>query len=201
MIILGLTGSIAMGKSTVAAMFKEAGVPVHDADAAVHRLMAPDGKAFAQITAAFADVLDADGRIDRQALGRAVFGDAAKRQQLEAILHPLVRADRQAWLDGLAAAGTPLAVLDIPLLYETGGAADCDAVVVVSATPRLQKNRAMRRPGMTAEKFQSILKAQLSDDEKRRRADYIIPTAFGETASRFYVDRLICDLREKNSDA
>ena len=195
MIIIGLTGSIAMGKSTIAAMFENEGVPVHDADAAVHRLLAPDGSGFAPVTAAFEGIVGGDGRIDRQALGRAVFGNDDKRHQLEAILHPLVKQDRQAWLEEKRTENADIAVLDIPLLFETGGAEDCDQVVVVSASPQQQERRAMARPGMTAEKFAAILKAQMPDQEKRVRADHVIPTSFGETASRWYVRRLINQLR------
>ena len=195
MIIIGLTGSIAMGKSTIAAMFENEGVPVHDADAAVHRLLAPDGSGFAPVTAAFESIVGGDGRIDRQALGRAVFGNDDKRRQLEAILHPLVKQDRQAWLEEKRTENADIAVLDIPLLFETGGAEDCDQVVVVSASPQQQERRAMARPGMTAEKFAAILKAQMPDQEKRVRADHVIPTSFGETASHWYVRRLINQLR------
>ena len=147
MIIIGLTGSIAMGKSTIAAMFENEGVPVHDADAAVHRLLAPDGSGFAPVTAAFEGIVGGDGRIDRQALGRAVFGNDDKRHQLEAILHPLVKQDRQAWLEEKRTENADIAVLDIPLLFETGGAEDCDQVVVVSASPQQQERRAWRAPG------------------------------------------------------
>lgn len=197
MIILGLTGSIAMGKSTVASMFEDAGIPVHDSDAAVHRLMRPDGKAYDAIIAAFDDITGPDGQIDRQKLGRAVFADPEQRRRLEAILHPLVRQGRQDWLDQQQAENTGLVVLDIPLLFETESDKDCDAVAVVSATARQQKNRAMARPGMTAEKFAAILSSQMPDHEKRQRADHIIPTSFGETASRWYVNRLIRTLRRK----
>ena len=195
MIILGLTGSIAMGKSTIARMFRQEGIAVHDADDAVHRLMSRGGAAVSVIIAKFGNILTEDGAIDREALGRAVFEDDEKRAALEAILHPLVREDRQAWLDQCRKSGAALVVLDIPLLYETGGEQDCDAVAVVSASPRQQKNRAMARPGMTAEKFAAILKAQLPDAEKRQRADYVIPACYGETASHWHVRRLIKKLK------
>ena len=133
-----------MGKSTVAAMFENEGIPVHDADAAVHRLLAPEGLGFAPVTAAFDDIVGADGQIDRQALGRAVFGNDEKRRQLEAILHPLVRQDRQAWLEEKEMQILPFS---ISAFIETGGAEDCDQVVVVSASPRQQQSRAMARPG------------------------------------------------------
>ena len=180
-----------MGKSTVAAMFRDENIPVHDADEAVHRLMAPKGNAYKDIVASFDDITAEDGQIDRQALGRAVFGHDENRAKLESILHPLVRKDRQTWLERWAKDGVKLAVLDIPLLYETGGEKDCDLVAVVSASLRQQRNRAMARPGMTADKFAAILKAQMPDDEKRARADHVIPTAYGETASRWHVQRLI----------
>jgi dephospho-CoA kinase len=201
MIVLGLTGSIAMGKSTVAAMFEDADVPVHDADAAVQHFMASGGPAFDAITTTFEGITDQNGQINRQVLGRIVFEDPEKRSQLEDILHPLVREDRQRWLENLKKKGADLVVLDIPLLFETGAAEECDAIVVVSATAFQQKKRAMHRPGMTAKKFVAILEAQMPNAEKCRRADYIIPTSFGKTASRWYVDRLIRKLRRKNDNA
>ena len=164
MIILGLTGSIAMGKSTVAAMFENEGIPVHDADAAVHRLLAPEGLGFAPVTAAFDDIVGADGQIDRQALGRAVFGNDEKRRQLEAILHPLVRQDRQAWLEEKRDAD--IAVLDIPLFLKPAGRKIAIRLLLYRRH-RQQQSRAMARPGMTAEKFAAILQAQMPDQEKR----------------------------------
>lgn len=198
MIIVGLTGSIAMGKSTVAAMLKKEGLPVHDADATVHDLMAPGGAAHAQIKAEFNNVTTADGLIDRQALGRAVFGDQEKRAALEAILHPLVKQHRHSWLEEQKSAGHDIVILDIPLLYETGSDQDCDAVMVVSASPRQQRQRALARPEMTAEKFAAILNAQMPDHEKRSRADFVIPTAYGETASLWHLRRVIKALKVTN---
>ena len=193
MIVLGLTGSVAMGKTTVAGLFRDEGVPVHDADAAVHRLMEPGGAAFGPVGDAFPDCAGRDG-IDRDALGRRVFDDPGARGRLESILHPLVRADRDEWLGEQRGKGAALAVLDIPLLYETGSDAGCDAVVVVSASRRRQRRRAMGRPGMTAEKLDGILEAQMDDAEKRRRADYVVPTGFGVGVSRWCVKRIVKQL-------
>lgn len=191
MMVLGLTGSIAMGKSTIAAMFRAAGIAVHDADAAVHQLMQPDGAAFAAIADAFPEAIS-DGAIDRQALGQAVFGQPEARRRLEAILHPLVRAHRQNWLRQHD--GAEIVVFDIPLLYETGSEQDCDAVVVVSTSSYQQRRRALARPGMTSAKLDAILSAQLDDAEKRLRADFIIPTCYGKTASRWHVSRILNQL-------
>lgn len=193
MIILGLTGSIAMGKSAVADLCREAGYPVHDADRTVHQLMRPDGKAFAAIAAAFPDVIDA-GEINRQHLGRHVFGQPENRAKLEAILHPLVRQDRDDWLSLEQQKGTHIAVLDIPLLYETGAEKDCDAVMVASASRWQQKCRALTRSGMTVEKLDAILDAQIDDTEKRARADFVVPTSFGVDASRWYLKRIFRSL-------
>ena len=196
MIVLGLTGSIAMGKTTVAEIFRGEGVPVHDSDAAVHRLMEPGGAGFGLVGDAFPDCVSG-GRINREALGDAVFGDADSRRQLEDILHPLVRADRNEWLGARRAEGAPLVVLDIPLLFETGSEVDCDAVAVVSASARQQRRRVMARPGMTPEKLRGILEAQMDDAEKRGRADFVVPTGYGETASRWHVRRIIKTLAGK----
>ncbi|HUI98380.1 MAG TPA: dephospho-CoA kinase [Xanthobacteraceae bacterium] len=174
MIVLGLTGSIGMGKSTVAGFFAEAGVPVHDADAAVHRLYA--GAAAPAIEAAFPGTV-ADGRVDRGRLAPRVIGDPAALERLEAIVHPLVRRDEERFLAAAEAAGAKVAVLDIPLLFETGAEVRCDAVVVVSATDQLQRARVMSRPGMSAEKFAGLLAKQIPDAEKRARADFVVDTA------------------------
>ena len=171
--ILGLTGSIGMGKSTAVAMFRRLGVPVHDADAAVHGLMAPRGACFDAVAAAFPDAV-ADGAVDRGRLGAAVFADAAAKRRLEAILHPAVRAETKRFLQSLARRQAALAVLDIPLLYETGAEHRCDAVAVVTAPEWLQRRRVLARPGMTLEKFDGIRAAQVPDGEKtapRRRSD------------------------------
>jgi dephospho-CoA kinase len=172
-IVLGLTGSIGMGKSTTAAMFAARGVPVFDADAAVHALYA--GPLAATLEAAFPGVAP-DGRVDRAALARRVVGDTAAMTRLEAIVHPAVRAEERRFLAAAEAAGAPLAVLDIPLLFETGAERRVDAVIVVSAPARVQRARVLGRPGMTEEKLAAILSRQMADAEKRRRADLVVPT-------------------------
>ncbi len=176
--VLGLTGSIGMGKSTAAAMLRRLGLPVHDADATVHRLFGRGGAAVAPIAAAFPGVVR-DGAVDRKALGAVVFGDPAALRRLEAIVHPLVRAAEGEFLRRARRRRVRLVVLDIPLLYETGGAGRCDAVAVVTAPPFLQAQRVLRRPGMTPERLAAIRAAQMPDAEKRRRADFVIPTGLG----------------------
>ena len=176
MIVIGLTGSVGMGKSTTAKLFAAAGVPVFDADAAVHRLYA--GEALAPVEATFPGVSKA-GAIDREALSRRVIGDTAAMKRLEAIVHPLVRLERAAFLVGHREAGATMVVLDIPLLLEGGGAEDVDAVVVVSAPKAVQKERVLARPGMTEARFEAILAKQMPDDEKRRLARFIVETGGG----------------------
>ncbi|WP_347267577.1 dephospho-CoA kinase [Paracoccus sp. (in: a-proteobacteria)] len=171
--LLGLTGSVGMGKSTAAAMFRELGHPVWDADEAVHRLYAAGGAAVAPVAAAFPGVLH-DGGIDRARLRGALAGDPAAYARLEAIVHPLVAADRQAFI--AARPKAPILVLDIPLLYETGAEAGMDGVAVVSAPAGLQRARVMARPGMTEENFRLILARQMPDADKRARADWVIPS-------------------------
>jgi dephospho-CoA kinase len=175
MFVLGLTGSIAMGKSTAAATFRALGLPVFDADRAVHRLLAPGGAAVAAVAAAF-PACAADGAIDRRALGRLAFAEPAALARLEAILHPLVRRVERRFLARCAAARRPLVVLDIPLLLETGGERLVDAVAVVSAPPAVQARRVLARPGMTSARLAAIRARQLPDAAKRRRADFVIPT-------------------------
>lgn len=188
MVILGLTGSIGMGKSATAEMFRARGIPVHDADAAVHALYR--GAAVAPVEAAFPGVVRA-GAIDRAELGRRVLGDAQALKKLEAIVHPLVRAEEEAFIEKARASGAPLAVLDVPLLFETGNADRCDAIVVVSASADIQRARVLARPGMTLEKFESILQKQMPDAEKRRRADFIIDTGLGFDSARRAVDDIV----------
>lgn len=178
MIVLGLTGSIAMGKSRAAAMFRAYGVPVFDADAVVHDLFAPGGAAVAHVAASFPGSLGADGAIDRTRLGSMVLGRPDALRRLEGIVHPLVRAAEGAFLRRACRHGAPLAVLDIPLLFETGGEARVDAVAVVLANPMLQAQRALMRPGMTPEKLAQIRTKQLPDREKRRRADFVIVSGY-----------------------
>ncbi len=190
MVILGLTGSIGMGKSTAAAMFSMLGVPVHDADSTVHKLTGPGGKAVAAIDAAFPGAVK-DGAVDRQVLGQAVFEKPAELRKLESILHPLVRQQQNRFLRSAANRRARLVVLDIPLLFETGGDQFCDAVAVVSAPEYLQRIRVLSRPGMTEEKFRSILAQQVPDAEKRRRTDFVIQTALGKRPSLQSIRRLI----------
>jgi dephospho-CoA kinase len=184
MFILGLTGSLGMGKSTTAAMFAEEGVPVHDADAAVHKLY--EGAAAPLIEAAFPGTTQ-DGKVDRDALSRRVVGDAAAMQRLEEIVHPLVRRAEVRFLNDAEAKGATVVVLDIPLLFETGGDARCDAVVVVSAPAEVQRARVLARPGMSDQKFQAILARQLPDAEKRARADFIVDSGQGFDHARAQV--------------
>jgi dephospho-CoA kinase len=181
MFILGLTGSLGMGKSTTARFFAEEGVPVHDADAVVHRLY--DGEAAAAIEAAFPGTT-ASGKVDRDKLAARVLGDSAALKRLEAIVHPLVQEAEQRLLAEAEARGEKVAVLDIPLLFETGGEKRVDAVVVVSAPPDVQRSRALERPGMTVDKLDAILAKQTPDDEKRRRADFVVDTSRGFEAAR-----------------
>jgi dephospho-CoA kinase len=188
MFILGLTGSVGMGKSVTAKMFAEAGVPVSDADAVVHRLY--EGEAVAPIEATFPGTT-AGGKVDRGKLGERVLGDAEAMRRLEAIVHPLVARARDAFLAEAERSGAPVAVLDIPLLYETGGERLCDAVVVVSAPPELQRERVLARPGMTEAKFAAILAKQMPDAEKRARADFVVDTSRGFDAARAQVGEIL----------
>ncbi|TGU88018.1 dephospho-CoA kinase [Mesorhizobium sp. M00.F.Ca.ET.151.01.1.1] len=192
MIVLGLTGSIGMGKSTTARMFAEAGVPVHDSDETVHRLYA--GKAAPLVEAAFPGTT-ADGSVDRAKLGARVLGDAAALKKLETIIHPLVRADADAFLAKHRNAGESIVVLDIPLLFETGGRGRADKVVVVTAPAEVQRQRVLARPGMSEEKLASILAKQVPDAEKRRLADFVIDTGNGLDAARAAVAAIIAELR------
>lgn len=188
MVVIGLTGSIGMGKSTTAGFFAEAGAPVYDADAAVHRLYA--GEAVALVEAAFPGVSSAAG-IDRDALARRVVGDSGALKRLEGIIHPLVRREEMRFLADAERAGAPVAVLDIPLLFETGGDRRVDAVVVVTAPPEVQHARALSRPGMTEEKFQALLAKQVPDAEKRRRADFVVDTSQGFDSARQQVHGIL----------
>lgn len=181
-LVIGLTGSIGMGKTTVAAMFRALGVPVHDSDAVVHRLLGKDGRAVAAVAREFPGAVK-NGAIDRRALGNIVFADKRALTRLESILHPMVREHQQRFLADARRRGKPLVVLDIPLLFETGGERRCDLVVVASAPPFVQSSRVLRRPGMTAEKYARILAHQVPDTRKRRLADFVVPTGLGKAAS------------------
>jgi dephospho-CoA kinase len=181
MFVLGLTGSIGMGKSTASRFFAEAGVPVHDADAVVHRLY--EGEAAAAIETAFPGTT-LSGKVDRARLAERVLDDPAAIRRLEAIIHPLVRESEVKFLADAAARAEPVVVLDIPLLFETGGEQRVDAVVVVSAGAEAQRNRVLGRPGMTESKLESILAKQMPDAEKRRRAHFVVDSSGGLDSAR-----------------
>ena len=198
MIIVGLTGSIGMGKSVVAAMFADQGVPVFDADAVVHALQGPDGRLVSAIEAAFPGSTNNSG-VDRAKLGAQVFGDAAKLATLEAIVHPAVADDRAAFLH--AHRDAPMVVFDIPLLLEKGRSPQIDAVVVVSAPPDMQRARVLARPGMTSEKFDQILRLQMPDTEKRKLADHVIDTGGSMTATRDRVREVIACLTQREGSS
>ena len=186
--ILGLTGSIGMGKSTTAKMFEEAGVPVYDADATVHRLY--EGEAVAAIEAAFPGTT-INGKVDRKLLSPKVVHDAGAMKRLESIVHPMLRAHHQKFLDDAEKSGAPVAVVDIPLLYETGGENRVDAVVVVTTEPDVQRERILARDGMTPEKLDAILAKQLPDAEKRKRADFVVDTSHGLDPVRVRVREIL----------
>jgi dephospho-CoA kinase len=186
--LLGLTGSIGMGKSTTSAMFRAEGVPVYDADQAVHRLYA--GAAAAEIEAAFPGVV-VEGVVDRTKLSAAVLGRPEALARLEAIIHPLVRGEEQAFLAQCRKDGADVAVLDIPLLFETGGEGRCDAVVVVTAPAEVQRARVLARPGITEDKLEAILARQMPDTEKRRRAHFLVDTSRGLLAAQRQVHSIL----------
>jgi dephospho-CoA kinase len=188
MFVLGLTGSLGMGKSTTARFFAEEGVPVHDADAVVHRLY--EGEAAAAIEAAFPGTTTA-GKVDREKLAARVLGDVGALTRLEAIVHPLVQEAERRLLAEAQARGEKVAVLDIPLLFETGGEERVDAVVVVSAPADVQRARTLERPGMTVDKLDAILARQMPDHEKRRRADFVVDTSRGFEAARAKVRAIL----------
>ena len=190
--LLGLTGSIGMGKSTTAGMFRDEGIPVWDADAAVHRFYERGGAAVAPVGAAFPEAV-LDGAISREALKKIIGADPAALGRLEKIVHPLVAQDRAAFI---AANPAPIVVVDIPLLYETGAEAWLDSVLVVSVSPETQRARVLARPGMTEAQFRAILSRQMPDEEKRRRADHLIETTTMDEA-RAKVRALIDELKAK----
>ncbi len=196
--ILGLTGSIGMGKSAVAAMLTRLGVPVFDADAEVRRLQGPGGASLSAIESAFPGTTGPDG-VDRPKLGAAVFGDPEALKRLEAIMHPAVAGARRGFLE--AAGDAPLIVYDIPLLYERGGAAGVDAVAVVSASAEQQRARVLARPAMTPEKFTQILSLQVPDAEKRVRADFVIDTSCSLAETEAQVAALVVELVAKTAES
>ena len=185
MIIVGLTGSVASGKSTVAGWIRETGIAVHDADAAVHSLLAANGQAVAKIIARFGpDISASDGGIDRKKLGEHVFANPADRNKLESILHPMVRQNRDQFLQDQQHLGSQIVVLDVPLLYETGGDKLCDYVIVVFAGEDTIRKRALSRPGMSAEKLAGILFTQMPASEKCQRADFVLDTELDPDVTR-----------------
>ncbi|MHA7883951.1 dephospho-CoA kinase [Nitratireductor rhodophyticola] len=196
-VVLGLTGSIGMGKSTTGRMFMDAGVPVHDSDAAVHRLYS--GAAAPLIAARFPGTVT-DGTVDRARLAEAVLGKPEAFRALEEIVHPLVRQDADTFVAEHRKKATPIVVLDIPLLFETGGEDRVDRIVVVTAPAEEQRKRVLSRPGMTEEKFAGILARQVPDAEKRRRADFIIDTGKGMEAARKAVRAVIDELSPAETD-
>lgn len=196
MIIVGLTGSIGMGKTTTAAAFRRLGIPVHDADRVVHGLTAPGGKILPTIEKAFPGSVIA-GRLDRAGLGKRVFDDPKALARLEAILHPQVRAAKLDFLDNAARRREPIVVLDIPLLFEKGSDKWCDVVVVASAPPSIQARRVLARPGMTPAKLAAVLGRQVSDRIKRRRADFIVDTGLGLSYAFRQVRRIVVQFRNR----
>ena len=197
MLIVGLTGSIGMGKSTAADYLRGKGIPVLDADAVVHRLY--EGEAVAAIEAAFPGTT-VDGTVDRGKLSASLIAAPSRFAELEAIVHPLVRAAERAWLQAQAAQGTPVAVLEIPLLFETGGDALVDATIVVSAAPELQKARLLKR-GLAPEKLDSLLARQLPDADKRARADFVVDTSGEISASQAQLDEILAALKGREATA
>jgi len=196
MFILGLTGSIGMGKSATADLFRQFGVPVHDADATVHMLMGPKGRATSKIAKVFSNCLAETGAVDRQKLGAQVFGNDDALKKLEAILHPMVREEEIKFIRRCRLQRHKMVVLDIPLLFETKGGGRCDAVAVVSTSKSMQKRRVLARPGMTEEKFRVILKKQMPDALKRRKADHVIFTGSGFRVARNQVKKIIAKLQD-----
>ncbi|VAX08700.1 Dephospho-CoA kinase [hydrothermal vent metagenome] len=195
-IVIGLTGSIGMGKSETAKMFERAQIPVFDSDGAVHILMGKDGAAVPLVGGLFPNAMTPNG-IDRKVLGARVFDDPAALKQLESILHPMVSDRRQVFFDQARAEGHGLVVMDVPLLFETGGEKQCDFTVVVSAPAALQRRRVLSRPGMTLQKFENILAQQMPDEEKRRRADFIVQSDRGISYAEDQVAKIIKEIRAK----
>ena len=193
---IGLTGSIGMGKSTTAAMFRAAGVPVYDADAAVHDLYDEGGAAVGPVGDAFPGVV-VEGRVDRERLRQRVLGQPDELKRLNAIVHPLVGQDRVGFFKDAETAGADWVVLDVPLLFETGGHANVDAIVVVSAPPEMQRERVLARPGMTPDRLDAILAQQLADAEKRARAHFVVETGHGLEHARAQVEKILAELRAR----
>lgn len=199
--VIGITGSIGMGKTTAAQMLRDMGVPTHDADAAVHGLLAPKGKAVFPVSRIFPEAVKKDAMgsdyIDRQILGRIVFGDRNKRKALEEILHPMVRAESDAFVEEMKKKAVNIVALDIPLLFETGGEKRVDVTICVTASNETQKERVLARPGMTSEKFDRIVAGQLPDAEKRKRADYVVETDKGFEDMRQQLSRILDKIKAR----
>ena len=195
MILIGLTGSIGMGKSTTAAMFRDAGVPVYDADAAVHDLYDKGGAAVGPVGVAFPGVVR-DGAVDREALREAVLAKSDALERLNGIVHPLVAQDRAGFFEAAKARGADMVVLDIPLLFETGGHETVDVVVVATAPAQVQRERVLARPGMTPERFDALLARQMADAEKRARAQFVVDTSKGLQPARAQVAAIIAAVRD-----
>jgi dephospho-CoA kinase len=195
MIVIGITGSIGMGKTTAANMLREMGIPVHDSDASVHKLLGPDGAGVAVVAQKFPEAVRTDeaghSYIDRQALGRIVFGDRNKKRELEEILHPMVRAESDAFKEEMRQKAHKIIALDIPLLFETGGEKRVDVTLCVTASKDEQRKRVMARPGMTSDKFDRIVSGQLPDAEKRKRADYVVETDISLDETRKQLQKII----------
>lgn len=198
-IVIGITGSIGMGKSTAADMLRDMGVPVHDSDASVHRLLGPKGRAVHFVGKKFPEALKKDAAgdayIDRQLLGRIVFADRQNKRALEEILHPMVREESDAFVADMRRAGHDLVALDIPLLFETGGEKRVDVTLCVTAPKEMQRERVLARPGMTSEKFDRIVSGQMPDSEKRQRADYVIETDKGFDDMRLHLKKIVDRIR------
>ena len=194
--VIGLTGSIGMGKSTASSMLKSMGLPIFDADATVHSLMAKGGSAVAAVEAAFPGVV-VDGAVSRPELGKRVFGNDPALRQLERILHPRVGQAERAFLAGVARRRLRYAVRDVPLLFETGGDKRCDATVVVSAPAHIQRARVLARPGMTEERLNLILGKQMPDAKKRQRADYVVPSGLGRRVTRDALAAILRDIKSR----
>lgn len=191
MLVIGLTGGIATGKSTTAAMIVDRGIPLHDADATVHALMAPGGGAVEPVRASFGEqVISGDGAVDRQRLGASIFADPALRKKLEAVIHPLVAEDRDQFLAHHRANGAEMVVLDIPLLFETGGETVCDFVILCTASEDVQRGRALQRAGMSESKLDAILASQMPLATKRAMADAEIDTGHGQDAAAKALDAI-----------
>ncbi|MBI2718557.1 MAG: dephospho-CoA kinase [Rhizobiales bacterium] len=195
MIVVGLTGSIAMGKSEAAKMFAAEGVPVFDSDAEVHRMYGKDGDAVTAIQKLYPEAI-VDNAVDRSRLSKIVLDDPVSLGRLEAIVHPLINCAQTAFLAKCSRRGDAIAILDVPLLFETGKDADVDKIVVVSAPPAIQRTRALARPGMTEKKYEQILSRQFPDSEKRRRADFIVDTSGDLIHTRAQVAKIVASLKK-----